>query len=174
VLLPILAGPGWDDAIDVAVCLSIGAALAQPPRLILTALSAAARPEYALAATSASLAATLAALVALSPLGPFSVGLARIVGDAARLGVSLGLRSNAFVWPRKARLMALAPAFALSLAMALVVGPLGQIAPHGRALPWLGLMVAAGVVIYASLLLLFEKPFFARLVAMARPARSAA
>jgi O-antigen/teichoic acid export membrane protein len=170
VLLPILAGPGWDDAVSVAVCLSIGAALAQPPRLILTALSAAARPEYALAATAASLAATLAALLALSPLGPFSVGLARIVGDAARLAVSLGLVSPALAWPRAARLKALAPAFALSLAMALIVARLGTLAPPGRALIWLGLMLAAGVTIYAALLSLFAKPFFARLVALARPA----
>ena len=170
VLLPALAGPGWDGAVGVAVCLSIGAALAAPPRLILTALSAAARPEFALAATSASLVATLAALVTLAPLGPLSVGLARVIGDAARLAVAAGVNSPAMAWSRRARLRTLAPAFLLSLAMALVVARLGQAAPLGRTLPWLALMVAAGVGVYAMLLALFAKPFFARILALARPA----
>ncbi len=170
VLLPLLAGPGWDEAISVAVCLSVGCALAAPPRLIFTALSAAAKPEYALAATGASLAATLAALLALAPLGPLSVGLARIVGDAARLAVALSLQSPALAWPRRARMRTLAPSFALSLAMALVVAWLGATNPLGRPLPWLILMVLAGVATYALLLAVFAKPFFARIIALARPA----
>ncbi len=170
VLLPLLAGPGWDQAIGVAVCLSIGCALAAPPRLIFTALSAAAKPEYALASTTASLVATLIALVALAPLGPLSVGLARIIGDAARLVTALSLTSPAMAWSRLDRCRTLAPSFALSLAMALVVARLGEWAPLGRPLPWLILMVAAGVAVYAMLLALFARPFLARVLALARPA----
>ena len=170
VLLPLLAGPGWGEAVSVAVCLSIGCALAAPPRLIFTALSAAAKPEYALGATTASLAATLAAMILLAPLGPLSVGLARIVGDAARLAVALTLNSPALAWSRWARVRTLAPSFALSLAMALVVSRLGAWSPLGRPLPWLILMVLAGMATYAALLAVFARPFLARVVALARPA----
>jgi O-antigen/teichoic acid export membrane protein len=170
VLLPLLAGPGWNEAIGVAVCLSIGCALAAPPRLIFTALSAAGKPEYALGSTTASLVATLIALIALAPLGPLSVGLARIVGDAARLAVALGLAAPAMAWPRLDRCRTLAPSFALSIAMALAVARLGQWAPFFRPLPCLMLMVVAGVAIYALLLALFARPFLVRVVALARPA----
>ncbi len=171
-LLPMMAGPGWDPAVGVAVCLSVGGALAMPPRLIFTALSAAGRPEFALAATQASLLATLAALVALSPLGVLSVGLARIVGDTARLAIALGLDSKAMTWSRLSRARTLAPSFAMALTMAAAVAWLGSHAPPGRPLAGLIVSVAAGAAIYAALLAAFARPFFARLLTLARPAWS--
>jgi O-antigen/teichoic acid export membrane protein len=163
-LTPLMAGPGWDASIGIAVCLALGAALAEPARPVFTALSAAARPDYALAATLASLAATLAALFALSRYGPLSVGLARIAGDAVRLALALGLAAPALGFSRGERARALLPALGLSLAMALAVA---GFAPGWPPLARLAGMAVAGAAIYAALLAVFARAFFRRLTAFA-------
>ncbi len=130
VLLPLIAGPGWDEAIGISIGLAIGCALALPPRLIYTALSASAEPEYSLFATLAGFAVTMLLLVAFSAAGPISVGLARVGGDGMRALIAIGLTSKRLTWSRRGRLAALLPAWSLSAAMGLVVANAERLLPQ--------------------------------------------
>jgi O-antigen/teichoic acid export membrane protein len=156
-LLPLVAGPGWDGAIGIATCLALGAALAGPPRLILTALSAGGRPEFGLASTVAGFAASIVALAATAALGPIGVGLARVAGDATRAAVALGLSSRALEWTRRRRWTAVAPAWALSAAMALAVAAAGAWAPLGSGWARLAALVLLGAAVYLALLAIFAR-----------------
>ena len=103
VLLPIVAGPGWNDAVLIAVCLSIASAIAVPAGLFFTAFSAQARPEYSLYSLVVGLAAIVLVLVGFTWLGPISVGLSRIAGDSIRALFAIGLPLKSFDWPRRDR-----------------------------------------------------------------------
>ena len=174
VLLPLIAGPGWNDAIGVAVCLAIGCALASPPRLIFTALSAGARPEYALASTVASLIVTLLVLFGAAALGPISVGFSRVAGDATRAAIAIGLSSRDMRWSRRRRWATLAPAWILSSAMGLIVALAALGAPIPN--PWAQLMflVSLGAAVYLALLALFARSHLQSLFALVRPRRRVA
>lgn len=169
VLLPLIAGPGWDDAVGIAVCLAIGCALAAPPRLIYTALSASARPEYALMSTAASFFVTLIVLFIAAPLGPFSVGLSRILGDGARAMIAVGLNSSVMEWSRRRRWMTLAPAWGISAIMGLIVTETAMLAPRVNQWSLLLFLVALGIVVYFGLLFVFARPTLMRLMSFVRP-----
>lgn len=157
VLLPIVAGPGWNDAVLIAVCLSIASAIAVPAGLFFTAFSAQARPEYSLYSLVVGLAAIVLVLVGFTWLGPISVGLSRIAGDSIRAIFAIALPLKEFDWPRRDRLRALAPAWALSAVMGVIVAILHQaIAAHALAAQ-LAILIPAGVAIYFALLALFAR-----------------
>ncbi len=157
VLLPIVAGPGWNDAVLIAVCLSIASAIAVPAGLFFTAFSAQARPEYSLYSLVVGLAAIVLVLVGFTWLGPISVGLSRIAGDSIRALFAIGLPLKSFDWPRRDRLRALAPAWGLSATMAVAVAILHQaIATQSLAVQLL-ILIPAGVLIYFTLLALFAR-----------------
>ncbi|ALK10904.1 oligosaccharide flippase family protein [Blastochloris viridis] len=172
VLLPIVAGPGWDEAVDIAVCLALGSAIVIPARLIYTALSAIARPEYSVVANVAAFAATVAVLVGASGLGPISVGLSRIAGDATQVAVAIGLRPRHLVWSRTGRLMALLPAWLLAGAMGLAVWAAATALPALNAALTLALLVLLGVAIYLLLLAVFARPALRSLIALVRARRA--
>jgi O-antigen/teichoic acid export membrane protein len=157
-LLPLVAGPGWDDAIEISACLAIGCAISSPTRLIYTALSASARPEFALLSTFAGFVVTLCVLVATSMFGPISVGVSRIAGDMARAGIAVGLTSPRLAWPRRRRLAALIPAWAFAIAMGLVVAKVGSALPAANKGANLAFLVMLGAAVYTALLALFARP----------------
>ena len=116
-LLPLMAGPGWDQSIGIGICLAIGSAIAIPARLVFTALSARARPEYSLIANVVASVVTIAIVLVGVPLGPISVGVARIAGDLAQAVIAIGISPRLLDWTRRDRLLALAPAWLLAAAM---------------------------------------------------------
>jgi len=160
VLLPIIAGPGWDDAIGIAVCLSLASALATPSGLIYTAFSANGRPEFSLLSLVAGFAAIVAVLVGASALGPISVGLSRMAGDVVRAAFAISLPPSLLSWSRGGRFAALAPAWLISGVMGLVVIAMGAATPGFGLLPHLIFMVGVGVVVYGALFALFARPAF--------------
>lgn len=169
ILLPIVAGPGWDGAIDIAIFLALGAAILLPARLVYTALSASARPEFSLIGSLSGFGATLLLLVIASPLGPVSVGLSRLVGDSFQSALAIGLPARNLAWPRRERFRALLPAWALSGVMgAIVVGVGFALDGVNRPLA-LVISVTTGVVCYAVLLAVFARPAFRNLLAIIRP-----
>lgn len=172
-LLPLVAGPGWDAAIGIAVCLAIGSTLAVPARLVYTALSASARPEFSLLSSVAGFAATVLVLLAAGPLGPISVGLARIAGDGVQAALAIGLSPDHLAWSRRDRLAALLPAWALAGVMALALVALSAVLPPIGNLARLVVEVLFGVGLYGGLLALFARPTLGLLVAMVRQRRSA-
>jgi O-antigen/teichoic acid export membrane protein len=171
ILLPIVAGPGWEGAIDIAVCLAMGAAIILPARLVYTALSASARPEFSLIGSLASFAATLVVLVAASPLGPISVGLSRLVGDSVQAALAIGLPPRYLAWSRFERFRALLPAWLISAVMGLVVAGVALLeAGLNRPLALI-LSILLGVVVYVVLLAVFARPALRNLLAVVRPGR---
>ncbi|WP_245576929.1 oligosaccharide flippase family protein [Kaistia adipata] len=171
ILLPIVAGPGWEGAIDIAVCLAVGAAIILPARLVYTALSASARPEFSLIGALASFGATLVVLVAASPLGPISVGLSRLVGDSVQAALAIALPPRHLAWSRLERFRTLAPAWVISAAMGLVVAGVGVLeAGLNRPLALI-LSILLGVIVYVVLLAVFARPALRNLLAVVRPGR---
>ncbi len=154
-LLPVLAGPGWEPAIPICVCLAIGSALALPARLVFSALSAKGRPEFSLLANGMGVVATLGVLFGSTAFGPISVGVARIAGDAAQALVAILVLPKGFEWRRLARLSMLSKAWLLSACMAAFVATLSFGLGGMPAIPRLILCVIAGGCIYAALLLIF-------------------
>ena len=165
VLLPLVAGPGWDDAVGITMCLSLASAIAVPAGLIYTAFSANARPEYSLLSLIVGFAAVVAVLVGASSLGPISVGLSRIAGDVVRAAFAIGLPAVALDWSRRQRFRALAPAWTFSGAMGGVVAAAALFLPVSPLLVQLILLVSLGIAVYAALLALFGGGIFLTLAA---------
>ncbi|GLK75008.1 hypothetical protein GCM10008171_02620 [Methylopila jiangsuensis] len=170
-LLPLVAGPGWESAGEIAVCLALGGALAVPARLVFTALSAAGRPEFGLASSLLGFAATLAVLVLAIPLGPPAVGFARLIGDGAQAAMALLLPAAVLGWPPRRRVVALAPAWALSAAMGLAAAALvAALRPYGDLAAVLG-AAAAGAALYVALLAVFARHTLRAMALELRPRR---
>jgi O-antigen/teichoic acid export membrane protein len=157
VLLPLMAGPGWDEAIGIGACLAIGTAICVPARLIITGLCARGRPEYSLYANLVAFGLTLAVLVFATGLGPISVGLSRIAGDIGQAAVAILAPARIAGWPRERRFFALAPAWSLAALMGFVVAHLHAALPHWSQLATLALLIGAGIAAYAVFLVFFAR-----------------
>ena len=151
-LLPIVAGPGWEQAAKIAICLSLGSALAVPAGLIFTTFSAIGRPDKSALSLAFGVVGMLGALVALSPLGPISVGLSRVVGDAIRAGFAIFTPSGQLGWTRGARAATLRTAWILSAAMGALVLASSGLLSGLRPVLTVAAMTAIGVASYLALL----------------------
>ena len=164
VLLPLFAGPGWEPAIPIGICLAIGSALALPARLVFSALSANGRPEFSLLANGSGLAATLSVLIGASAFGPISVGAARMAGDAAQALVAILVVPTGFSWGRLARLHMLSKAWLLSAIMAVLVFSLNFLLSGFYPISRLLCGVVAGGCIYAVLVKTFSPTQFRAMI----------
>lgn len=159
-LLPLVAGPGWNGASQIAICLSLGAALAAPAGLVFTAFSAAGHPEKSVQSLALGVVGSLAALVAFAPLGPLSVGLSRVAGDLVRAGFAILAPSGALDWSRAARARTLRTAWILSTAMgAVVLSSWGLVAGLRPALT-VAALTTIGVLSYVALLAIAAREAF--------------
>jgi O-antigen/teichoic acid export membrane protein len=163
VLLPLVSGPGWDDSIEIGVCLAIGSAIAIPARLVFTALSAKARPEFSLIGNVAGFLGTLAVLLLATKFGPLSVGLARVAGDLAQALIAIGVSPALLGWSRRGRLLALAQAWLLAAAMGVFVASLHHALPNFGQVVQLALSISLGVALYAVFLGVFARSHFSGL-----------
>ena len=157
-LLPIVAGPGWDEAVGIAVCLSLASALAVPAGLVYTSFSAGGRPEYSLISLIIGFAAIVLVLVSATALGPISVGLSRAAGDLARAVVALTVSGEGHGWARRSRLAALWPAWACAAAMGAIVAMAAPSPPSAAPLLHLAAMIGVGIIVYAALLAVAARP----------------
>jgi O-antigen/teichoic acid export membrane protein len=174
VLLPLVAGSGWEPSIAIAICLAIGSAIILPARLIFTALSARALPEYNLIANIIGFAGTMAVLIFGAKMGAISVGIARIVGDLLPAMVAIGVPPRLLGWTRRGRFLTLARAWSLAAAMGIFVAGFDRVLlGFGRPLQ-LTLLVSLGIAAYGVFLLLFAprqiSGFAALFAARAKPA----
>lgn len=164
-LMPLVAGAGWEPAAHIAICLSLGGALAAPAGLVFTAFSAVGRPEANVRSLAAGMLGLLLSLALLSPLGPISVGLARVVSDAIRASYAIFAPAGPLGWTRRARWSALGLAWALAAAMGAVVAasahPLAEAPPAAA----VAAMLAIGVVVYTVLLAIAARDAFGALLA---------
>ncbi|MGP0106086.1 oligosaccharide flippase family protein, partial [Rhodoblastus sp.] len=166
VLLPLVAGPGWDEAVIIGSCLALGSAICLPSRLIITALSARGRPEYSLTANMAALGVTVAVLVFAAGLGPIAVGLSRVAGDMAQAATAILAAPQLLGWSRRARFLALAPAWALAALMGFFVLRLAPVLPNFSRPTTLALLIGAGIAAYAVSLALFAREKLAGLTGL--------
>ncbi len=170
ILVPLMAGPGWDAAVPIAAALAAGGMLALPSQVVQTALSATGRPQHVLGANLVGLAVLTLVLVATAGRDPTMVGLARLAGDLAQTLVTLlvggrliGLRPGALlrdlggIWFSACLMAAIAAAFGIRLSSG-----------HAPALALLA-VVAAGIALYGPLLRLFAQPSFYALMRLAGP-----
>ena len=155
VLLPLVAGSGWEPSIAIGICLAIGSAIIIPARLIFTALSARALPEYNLIANIAGFAGTMAVLIFGAKMGAISVGVARVVGDLLPTMIAISVSPRLLGWTRRGRFFTLAPAWSLSAAMGILVVGFDRAMPGFGRLLQLTLSVGLGIAVYGLFLLLF-------------------
>ena len=170
ILVPLMAGPGWDAAVPIAAALAAGGMLALPSQVVQTALSATGRPQHVLTANLVGLAVLTLVLVATTGHDPMAVGLARLAGDLAQTLVTLVLGGRLIGLRPGALLRTLSGIWFAAAAMAAAVAALGIrfAADHAPTLALL-VAVAAGVALYGPLLYLFARPSFSALMRLAGP-----
>ncbi len=164
IMVPLLAGPGWDAAVPLAVMLAIGGMISVPSQVVLAALSAAGRPEQSTYANVAGLSAMMTVLVATIGLSTIFIGVARASGDIVQASITMGFSGGLILLPRRALLRDLCRSWAAAALMAVVVsgiaGRLGLMLPPMAVLP---LAMVTGVLVYALLMFICDRTRFDRL-----------
>lgn len=174
-LVPLLAGPGWEEAIAIAILMALGAAVVAVVQGLNTATLVIGRPALNLQRRVVGVVAMACVLLACAPLGPIAAGCARVAADTAEaawtalvsgraVGVGLGQITGA-----------VAGVWLCAGAMAVLVAWLGAgPATAFPAVAALAALVGVGVVAYAGLLALFARQRFTMivhwLIAALRPA----
>jgi O-antigen/teichoic acid export membrane protein len=170
ILVPLMAGPGWDAAVPIAAALAVGGMLALPSQVVQTALSATGRPHNVLASNVVGLAVLTLVLVATAGCGPAAVGLARLAGDLAQTLVTLLVGGRLIGLAAGPLMRGLAGIWLAAGAMAAAVATLGAHLSQGHARPAaLTLAVASGIVLYGPLLYLLARPSCLALLRTAAP-----
>lgn len=167
-LLPLVAGPGWETATVIAICLSLGGAVLMPARGVYTALSAAGRPEYALTGNLSALAMTVLALALLRDAPPVAAGAARLAADGAQALFAALAPLGGMQWPRLVRLGLMAPAWIVSGLMALATSAIVHFLQPFGAMLALSVAVPAGVAVYLLLMLCLCRSSLLALLGIAR------
>lgn len=163
-LLPLVTGPGWEEAVPIAICLALGAALALPAQTIFTALLAGGSAEYALIGNLFRLAATTLVLFIFRDSPPIAVGIARLVGDGAYAAVAIFAPARSWQWPFWRRAILLMPSWLLSGIMCVgAAWALEWLRPHGDFAAFFG-TIAAGIGIQVLLMLLLQRDVLAELL----------
>lgn len=168
-LIPILAGPGWENAVPVAALLAVGGMVMTPTQIVLSALAALGHPRHALVASLIGLASLAAMLVLLSPWGMVAIGIARLCADAAQALYVLGVGGPAMRASRAGLLRRLAGPWAAAAAMAACVLGLDAAVPPGLSPALhLGAAILAGILAYGFLLVLVARSQLLDLLAFSR------
>ena len=157
-LIPVLAGPGWDNAIVIMQILGVGSALVTSTQLVLTGLSVVGTPQYSLWRGLVRLSVIAISLLALSSFGAIAVGATRMLGDITdtlgalwlsrwKLGMGITTLARALVRP-----------FAAAATMAMLVllaGPWLQV--HVGTIAALVLSVLLGALLYPLALAVIDR-----------------
>ncbi len=161
VLIPVLAGPGWEMAAPIAALLAMGGMVLMPSQIVAAALSADGKPHYVLYASLVGFATLVAALalVALAGLGPVAVGASRLMADIAQSIAIIGFGCAATGLSRRALLHDVAVPWGAALGMALVVSAMHlALPPLIPPFIVLAILVATGVLAYGGVLFVVARP----------------
>lgn len=170
VLLPLIAGPGWEMAVVIGMCLALGCVLVVPVRPIYTSFSAGGRPEFSLVGSVITLSVTSLLLIILRDAQPVAVGAARLTGDAAQALFAVLVPLKHTPWSVGGRLRLLLPAWLVAVGMfAVASAVLFFLQPYGPLLALTG-SILAGIVAQAVLMGLFQRPALVQLLNIVRPA----
>lgn len=151
ILIPLMAGPGWSEAVVTAGLLAMGSSLMTPTQIALTATNALGEPRHNLARRAIGLGVTAVALALAAPLGPLAAGAARLAGDAAEAAWALRVAHRRLGASSSALARRIGLPWALAAAMAgcvltSVTAAEGRLPPAAA----LALAVALGATLYAA------------------------
>ena len=160
VLLPLLVGPGWDEAVPLAQALCLAAAISVPFGFLYTGFSALGRPELGVAGACLNLAVLMIGLELARgwPSGS-GIGAALVAAAVAEMALAVVLLvriADRGAWD------ALGRAARVWIASGLMAGLLRLAYPQPLpvTVPMLVVIVATGMVVYPPLLLLICRPCF--------------
>lgn len=155
VLVPVLAGPGWEPSIWITICLAAGCALHLPLGLLGTALNALGQPQHNTFSRLWGAAVMLIVLPLAQPLQTVAVGIARFSDDVARTLYLVEAATKALGRDRTALLAPVGMAWAMAVAMAFAVVAAGGLLTGSLGDPFLlATQVLLGVTSYGLVLLL--------------------
>ncbi len=155
-LVPVLAGPGWEESIAITQILAVGSGFMLALHPVQTGLAASGRPQYWLQASLIRIGAICLGVSFGADLGALGIGFARVAGDLSDIVMSLWFAHRRMDLPWGRMLAALMRPLALPALMGCVVAwavphLLLQLHPVGA----LAASVALGVLVYGALLLIF-------------------
>ena len=158
-LIPIMAGPGWDSAVPIAAMLAIGGMILLPSQIALTALSAMGRPKQGLLASTIGLLTIVVVLLATAGMDPAWVGAARLLGDVVQAVAVVLLSAKVIPLPVRALVTQLAMSWLSAGLMAIGVVMIGHAAAPFVSMT-IGLVVGmiGGVTLYGGMLLVLARP----------------
>lgn len=168
-LVPVLAGPGWEQAVLIAQILGVGGGLVTATQLVITGLSALGMPQYSLWRGIVRLGVIIAALASIGPLGAVAVGLSRLAGDLTDTLGALLLARHKLGIPLRRMVGDLARPLACSALMAGAVALAGPML-HARLGDLGGLVVGVtlGAVLYPALVALLDREGLYAVIAAVR------
>jgi len=170
VLIPVLAGPGWEPAIPIAALLALGGMLLMPSQILIAAFTAQGRPAFGLYAPLIGVAVLCAGLLLGADGDVVTVGLARFAADLAQVLAVFTFGAIAIGLAPQHLLGILAAPWIAALTMAVAVAAIAYVTPdHWPPLATLALLVASGAAIYGSLLFLIARDRLASLLRAFRP-----
>lgn len=168
-LLPLLVGPGWEDAIMLSQALSIAAAVYVPFGFLYSGFSALGRPEYGLVGTAGRGVVMLGGLALLheAGIGETGIGLVMILSDLALALLAIGFLFHISGTGSLTALLRVCRIYLAAIAMAGITAYLWYtLAPISQPVLQLVAIAATGALLYAALLLLFCRSCFATLRVM--------
>lgn len=167
-VLPILAGPGWDDAVPLAQAFCLVAAINAPFLYIFSGFSALGRPEYELTSCILALLAMVGLLLLAAELGSTrGIGVAVIGTEIVLNGTGLIFVATYLGAEIREPLFRILRIWLASGVMTLALaGATPKIEMLGTPIPALIAIVIGGVLLYPPLLFVFCRPCFEFLEAM--------
>ncbi len=155
VLIPTLAGPGWEESIPMTGVLAVGSAMVTATQPIMTGLSVSGHPEYSFYRSVFRLFAISLGLAVFAGLGAIGVGFARVLGDVSDLilGIAMAQWTLPLTWGSLSKAIAV-PAGVASIMALLTNFAAQELVLVVHPILALSLSVALGIGLYAGLMAL--------------------
>lgn len=174
VLIPVLAGPGWEQAIPIAALLALGGMLLMPSQILIAAFTAQGRPAFGLYAPLIGVAVLCAGLLLGADGDVVTVGLARFAADLAQVLAVFTFGAIAIGLAPQRLLGILAAPWIAALTMAAAVAGIAYAAPdRWPPLATLAILVSSGAMIYGGLLFLIARKRLTDLLRAFKPRETA-
>jgi len=160
-LLPVFAGPGWEEAVPLTQLFAIGSALFCSTQLLMTGLTVAGEPQHLLYRGLARFVVTTGGLLALSGFGAVFVGVCRLLADACDSLIALILSVSRLGLGRFRLAADLARPLGIAALMGVAVAAAGPPLAHALGtLLALCASVGLGMAVYMVLLALLDRTSF--------------
>ncbi|MES1950904.1 polysaccharide biosynthesis protein [Salinisphaera sp. S4-8] len=161
-VIALLGGERWAAAGPIASGLALASAIGATTHFLMTALAARGEARLCCLALTLEVVAVAVALVMLSPLGLIAIGIARVLSTTVLAGFYLRVARPVFGIDRLAFIASIVPSLINASIMAAAVVAIGRVDGLAQSpAVCLIVQVGAGVLIYTSLALVFQRTLFA-------------